>query len=297
MKRRYARNGFYIMMLFLVFSFVGCGSKKDMAVAGIQAIPVKVTKVKLENIEKTLEHVGNIKAKDEAGVYPKVSGKIIEKVKEEGSVVKRDDVIAYVDRDEVGFTFEKAPVEAPIEGVVGRMYVDIGSSVTPSTEIALVINMDQVKINIQIPEKYLPQIAIGQSAKVTVDAYPDKVFEGKVTKISPVLDLETRSAPLEITIDNPYSELKSGMFARVKLIVQMHKNVVVVPKEAILGSGDKSYCFIILSDKAVLQPITTGLKQGPDVEVLSGLKKDDEVVIMGQQKLFDGALVVVEREG
>ena len=100
----------------------GCGKAPAKGAKKESAIPVKVMKVAIEDLDKALEYVGNIKGRDEAVVYPKVSGKIIEKVKEDGSSVSKGETIAYIDRDEVGLKFEKAPVESPLTGTVGRVY-------------------------------------------------------------------------------------------------------------------------------------------------------------------------------
>lgn len=272
----------------------GCGSGNQEADKEKEAIPVKVMTVEAKDLEKTLDYVGNIKAKDEAGVYPKVSGKVIEKVKDEGSPVKKGDVIVYIDRDEVGFTFEKAPVESPLTGVVGRINVDLGANVEPTTQIAFVVNMERMEIDLDIPEKYLPFVALGQEAKIAVDAYPDKVFIGKVTLISPVVDLETRSAPIEITIENKDGLLKSGMFAEVRLVVGEHKNVPVVLKEALMGKGDNLYVYTVEDHKASMKPIKTGIRYGELVEIAEGVKNGDVVVVMGQQRLHDGASVETE---
>jgi len=272
----------------------GCGSGNQEADKEKEAIPVKVMTIEAKDLEKTLDYVGNIKAKDEAGVYPKVSGKVIEKVKDEGSPVKKGDVIVYIDRDEVGFTFEKAPVESPLTGVVGRINVDLGANVEPTTQIAFVVNMERMEIDLDIPEKYLPFVALGQEAKIAVDAYPDKVFIGKVTLISPVVDLETRSAPIEITIDNKDELLKSGMFAEVRLVVGEHKNVPVVLKEALMGKGDNLYVYAVEDHKASMKPIKTGIRYGELVEITEGVKSGDVVVVMGQQRLHDGASVETE---
>jgi multidrug efflux pump subunit AcrA (membrane-fusion protein) len=272
----------------------GCGSGNQEADKEKEAIPVKVMTIEAKDLEKTLDYVGNIKAKDEAGVYPKVSGKVIEKVKDEGSPVKKGDVIVYIDRDEVGFTFEKAPVESPLTGVVGRINVDLGANVEPTTQIAFVVNMERMEIDLDIPEKYLPFVALGQEAKIAVDAYPDKVFIGKVTLISPVVDLETRSAPIEITIDNKDELLKSGMFAEVRLVVGEHKNVPVVLKEALMGKGDNLYVYAVEDHKASMRPIKTGIRYGELVEITEGVKSGDVVVVMGQQRLHDGASVETE---
>jgi len=284
----------YLSMTAGLFAIAGCGSGNLNTDKNKEAIPVKVMIIEARDLEKTLDYVGNIKAKDEAGVYPKVSGKIIEKVKDEGSPVAKGDVIAYIDRDEVGFTFEKAPVESPLTGVVGRINVDIGTNVEPTTQIAFVVNMEKMEIDLDIPEKYLPFVALGQEAKITVDAYPDKVFIGKVTLISPVVDLETRSAPIEITIDNKDGLLKSGMFAEVKLVVEVHKKVPVVLKEALMGKGDNLYVYVVEDHKASMRTVKTGIRYAELVEITEGVRSGDVVVVMGQQRLHDGVSVVTE---
>lgn len=286
-----------LLFCMLIPLFISCG-KNDRQVdrGSTQAIPVKVNKIHLRDISQILEYVGNIKAKDEILIYPKVSGKIIEKVKEDGMNIRKDEAMLYIDRDEVGLKFEKAPVESPIDGVVGRVYVDIGSNVTPQTSVALVVSMDTVKIDLDVPEKYLSKISLGQKANIYIDAYPNEEFSGVVTQISPVLDLGTRTAPVEITVDNPEHRLKSGMFAKVKLIIKTESGVAVVLKEAIMGREPDTYIYTIEHNQAVLRKVTLGIKQGPLYEVKSGLKEGDLVVIMGQQRLKEGSRVAIEEE-
>lgn len=282
----------FSLIITSMFTF-GCQPRQKQA-NGPEIIPVKALKVELKDLDDTIDYVGNVMAQDEALIYPKVSGKIIEKVKEDGAVVKKYEAVAYIDRDEVGLKFKKAPVESTLDGVVGRVYVDIGTNVTPLTAIALIVNTDKVKIDLEIPEKYLPKIFLQQEAKITVDAYPDEGFSGVVTKISPVVDLDTRAAPIEITVDNPGRKLQSGMFARVSLAIEKRKGVTVILKEAITGRDPNLYVFVIEDKKAVLRKITLGIRQGPYYEVREGLKEGDRVVIMGQQKLYEGAPVETE---
>lgn len=286
---------FALFIAAIALLFAGCQHKKERE-AGQEVIPVKVAKVELKELYETLDYVGDIKAQDQALVYPKVTGKISEKVKEDSSPVNKGEVIAYIDRDEVGLRFEKAPVESPLSGIIGRVYVDIGENVSPSTAIALVVDMDKVKINLDIPEKYLPHISLGQNAKIAVDAYAKEEFLGKVTKISPVVDLTTRAAPIEITAENPGHRLKSGMFAKISLIVQEYKNVPVIFREAVIGKEPDTYTYIIENNKATLKKIKLGLRQGQYFLVLDGLKEGDLVVVMGQQRLYEGANVSTEKE-
>lgn len=286
----------YITVIFaVIFLALGCQLKKEKE-AGKEAIPVRVERVRLSELQEALEYSGNIKAQDEAIVYPKVSGKIAEKVKEEGSPVNKGEPILYIDRDEVGLKFEKAPVESPLTGVVGRIFVDKGQNVNPQTQVGLVVNMDKVKIILDIPEAHLPKISLGQKAGVSLDAYPDEVFKGVVSKISPVLDVDTRAAPVEISVDNPKHILNSGMFARASLILTERKGVPVILKEGIIGRTPELYVFVIQDKKATLRKITLGIRSGQHYEVTSGLKEGDLVVILGQQRLRDGAEVITEEQ-
>lgn len=285
-----------IAMIFaLIFLASGCQQKKEKE-AALEVIPVRVERVRLGELQEALEYSGNIKAEDEAIVYPKVSGKIAGKVKEEGSSVKKGEPLLYIDRDEVGLKFEKAPVESPLAGVVGRIFVDNGQNVNPQTQVALVVNMDKVKISLDIPEGHLPKISLGQKAKITLDAYPEEVFIGGVSKISPVLDLDTRAAPVEITLDNPKHILNSGMFARVSLLLTERKGVPVILKEGLIGREPELYVFAIKDKKATLIKITLGIRQGQYYEVTGGLKEGDLVVILGQQRLREGSEVITEEQ-
>lgn len=282
---------FIVIFLFLILA--GCGRKAEQEVKN-EAIPVRVMTIKEENIKDTLDYVGNIRAQEEAHVYPKVSGKVLEKNTHEGEVVIKGQTILFVDRDEVGFTFEKAPVESPIKGIVGRLLVDIGSNVTPATPVALVVDMDKAQINLSIPEIYVSKISLGQDAQVTTDAYPDKTFTGKISQISPVLDEETRSAPIEILIDNPDHCLKPGMFAKVSLVTEERGRALTVYKEAVMGTNGDRYVYVVRDGQARKQPVKLGMRVGQNMEVEDGLKAGEKVVIMGQQKLIDGSAVTTE---
>ena len=282
-----------LILLLSMLTILGCQPKAEKKKAQ-EEIPVRITKIKPGELNEALDYVGNIKAQEEIIVYPKVSGKIIEKVKVDGEQVEKGQVLAYVDRDEVGLTYQKAPIESPLAGIVGRVYTDIGQNVNTLTPIALVVNIDKVKIALDIPEKYIPKVSLGQEAQIKVDAYPSEVFFGQVTKISPVVNLDNRAAPVEIVIENPNQLLKSGMFARVSLIIEKHSSVPVLLKEAILGKGADTYVYIIENNKAIARKVALGIHSGPYYEVREGLEEGDAVVIVGQQRLYDNAAVTVE---
>jgi len=285
---------YMVIICIAVTGLAGCGKKGAGEKA--ETIPVRVMKVEPMDLSVALEYVGTVKGEEEAIIYPKVPGKILEKVKQEMSAVKKGEPILYIDRDEVGLKFEKAPVESPIEGIVSKIYVDIGTNVTPQTPVAHVAKIDRAEIHMEIPEKYLPKLKLGQAATVTVDAYPGKTFTGTITQISNLVDTQTRAAPIEITIDNKDLLLQSGMFAKTRIVIEEHKEALGVMREALIGKEPDVYLYVIESDKAFLRKVKTGVRQGSHYEVLEGLKKDDNVVIMGQQRLRDGSSVTVETE-
>ncbi len=282
------------ILLVSVFLLFGCQQQKASIDKSAEAIPVKASKIELMELSETLEYVGDIKAQDEAAVFPKVSGKIIEKIKDEGAFVNKGEAIVYIDRDEVGLKFEKAPVESPLTGVVGRIYVDIGENVNSQIPVALVVRTDKVKTTLDIPETYLAKISLGQEAKISVDTYPQESFNGQVTKISPVVNLANRAAPIEITIDNSGQRLQSGMFAKVSLVINKRPRSPVILKESIIGRSPDTYVYTVENNKALMRKISLGIHDGPLYEVTQGLKEGELVVVVGQQRLYEGAPVTVE---
>jgi multidrug efflux pump subunit AcrA (membrane-fusion protein) len=275
----------------------GCSPADKPAERAEQSIPVRTEAIALRDIKETIDYVGDIRALDEVLVYPKVSGKIIAKLKEDGAVVAKGEAIAMIDRDEAGEHYEQAPVESPLAGTVGRVQVDIGTLVTPQSAVALIVNMSSVKIHLNIPEKYLADIRLGQTADISVDAYPNDVFAGEITKVSPVVDPALRAAPVEITVPNPDAKLRSGMFARVRIVMREFQGVPVIRKEALLGTAPDYYVYVIDGTHVRKRTVKTGLRQGGSIVVHAGLRPGDKVVVLGQQQLYDGAAVLDQKEG
>ncbi|MFA5117837.1 MAG: efflux RND transporter periplasmic adaptor subunit [Candidatus Omnitrophota bacterium] len=278
----------------LLFVFLGgCGSEVKKAAAP-DIIPVKTRLLSLSDIEKTIDYVGSIKANEEVLVYPKVSGKIIEQIYEVGSSVAKGETVFYIDRDETGLKYEKAPVVSPLDAVVGKVFVDIGAHVRPQDAVALLVTLERVQVVLDIPEIYLPKISLGQEARVSVDAYPLRQFQGKITKISPMVNLENRAAPVEITVDNPGYLLKSGMFVKVSLTLEKHTGVPVILKESIIGKEPQAYVYTVENNTARMHQVSFGIRKGSLYEVTSGLKEGDLVVVVGQQRLYENALVSID---
>lgn len=274
------KNKYIFIGLILVFS-LSCdrnikSSKKE------DVFYVKTEKVRRMNISDELVLAGTIKAKDEAILYPRVSGKLIKNLVIEGDFVKKDQPVALVRRDEVGAVYEPSPVPATIDGYIGKVYQDAGADVNQMTPIALVVDQSYVRVQADVPEKYLSDIKIGQKIYIKVDAYPDKLFYAKIDKITPVVDKITRTFTVESFINNEQNLLKSGMTAEVHIILKEALNAVAVPLSSLVERDGKYYVYIAdrVNNVAVEKEVKTGLKNTDFIEV-KNISSGTEIITVG----------------
>ncbi|HEA46903.1 MAG TPA: efflux RND transporter periplasmic adaptor subunit [bacterium] len=297
MNKRRIILGMIILVIILIIVGRMVTSKREARTDSVEeGVPVEVVKVIKEDFKETISYTGDIEAKERIEIYPRVSGKIIKKNVVEGDRIKKRQTIALIDRDEPGFKFEPAPVDSLLGGIVGRVYVDLGAKVTPQTPVALIVDMDRVKIKIDVVERDLPKIKIGQEAQIKVDAYPEKVFTGKVWKISPVVNIESRTAPIETLISNPKHLLKPGMFARVEITTKESKDTFIIPRDALMKEEDSTFVFIVKDNRALRKEVTTGMSEENLVEIKDNLNAGEEVIVMGKTRVKDGDLVRVIRQ-
>ncbi|MCG0277934.1 MAG: efflux RND transporter periplasmic adaptor subunit [Thermanaeromonas sp.] len=194
--------------------------------------------------------------------------------------------------------YDEHKIYAPISGFIAARYVEQGDMASNSKPIVRISREDELKIVCSVTEKDFPQLKKGMKAEITVDAFPGKVFEGVVSVISPTIDPATRTAEIEIRIPNEKYELRSGMFARIKLYLG-EREALAVPTEALNkmpGTGSY-YVYVVEDNKAILKNVKTGITQGDFTEITEGLAEKELVVIRGQNRLHDGAQVSIEERG
>ena len=281
---------------FSLFFTAGCRNKDLEAFNNIEKdrFMVKTEKAQIKNIEDYLILVGSVKAMDEAVLYPRVAGKLLKNLLTEGDAVKKDQPVALIERDEPGVVYEPAPVPSTLNGVIGRIYQDSGANVTPQTPIALVVSQGQVRVVVDVPERYTAKVFIGQRALIKVDAFPDTLFQGKVYRISPVVDTKTRSAAIEILADNSDDHLKSGMFSEVRLVVGSKAGAVAVPSTSVLNENGKPYVFVPFNDTARRREVKTGISNDDYMQITAGLKPGDELITFGLYGLKDGSKIKMQ---
>ncbi|MDZ7331893.1 MAG: efflux RND transporter periplasmic adaptor subunit [candidate division KSB1 bacterium] len=198
-----------------------------------------------------------------------------------------------------------ATITAPISGVIGNRYYEAGDMASPAMPVVTIVQMDRVKITFYATEEDLGKLAIGQKAAVMVKSYPDRTFEGKVVKISPVLDPLTRMAEVEVLIDNNQRLLKPGMYAQVEVTVGIIKDVIVVPRFAVIENTTLEriegqdrviknyYVFVVDSNKAFQKKLSVQYANHKSLAVSSGVDIGSKLVIAGQNNLRDGVAVTI----
>jgi multidrug efflux pump subunit AcrA (membrane-fusion protein) len=191
-------------------------------------------------------------------------------------------------------------IVAPFQGEISRKYVDAGAFVSPSsppTPLVSLGHIETLKIIANVLEKDIPLLKAGMKAKVRVDSYPERVFEGRVEKINSALDLSTRTLQAEVYIPNLDRFLKPGMFASMEVVLLEKPQTLVIPREAILEAGREMSVFVVEGKQAIRKLITIGYEQDLMIEVLKGLNEGDQVIIKGQQLIKDGFTIRVVKEG
>lgn len=262
-------------------------ARQEVTIAETE-IPVVVMEVKPGTVEDIIYLTGWIDPDEKVNVISKIPGKLTRNVVREGDEVGKDQVIAYVNRDEIGVTFAEYPVESPVRGVVAKLAFDPGAMVAPQFPVAVVMKIDQVRVKTSVIERDYGKLKPGLRARVMTEAFPGKVFEGKVFRISPTLDSFSHTATVEILIPNPEHLLRPGMFTTIELVADIHQEVPVIPKEVVVQRRGENVVYALGSDRIVLRPVKLGYYDLRGYEVLEGVKIGDLVVVQDQAILQDG---------
>lgn len=195
-------------------------------------------------------------------------------------------------------------IRAPFSGELGVRSVNLGQYVGPGTKLVGLEALDKLFANLTVPEQRLAVLRVGQSVNVTVDAFKNRTFAGRVSTIDPRLDQANRTVLIQATIDNPDLALRPGMFVDAQIGLGATDKVVTVPKTAIDYSlyGDSVYVVVPIEKGANGKPgfiaeqrtVQVGDQRGGRIAILKGVSANDKVVIAGQIKLRDGLPVIID---
>ncbi|HET7875751.1 MAG TPA: efflux RND transporter periplasmic adaptor subunit [Methylomirabilota bacterium] len=191
---------------------------------------------------------------------------------------------------------------APFPGYISTRNLDPGAAVssqsasTSTTAVGILVlqDIESVKVQVEVEERHISLVRVGSTARVSVDAYPDKIFEARATRIVHALDPRSRTLGVEMEIPNRDHRLKPGMYARVELLIDRHPDALLVPGEAVANEVGASVVYVLRNGVVARLPVTTGVTEGTLVEVTQGLGRDDSVIVEGKELVREGQRVRAE---
>lgn len=187
----------------------------------------------------------------------------------------------------------KTVIRAPFSGRLGLRLVSPGDYVQPGQALVNLEDVSSVKVDFRVSGVDVSRVSIRQAVSVRVDAFPNRVFAGRIEAIDPRLDEATRTVLVRARIPSPRGELLPGMFVRVAVVVAERPDALLIPEQAVVPVGNDAFVYRVVDGKAAMVKVGIGQRKAGEAEVVSGLNRDDLVVIGGQMKIRDGASVTV----
>ncbi|MBA2258747.1 MAG: efflux RND transporter periplasmic adaptor subunit [Acidobacteria bacterium] len=215
--------------------------------------------------------------------------------------------------DELRINLSNTVISSPVDGFIGKRYLDPGAAVSPNAPVVSVVDIRTVRMVVNVVEKEVKRLSNGMEAQVQVDAFPGEKFVGRVGRIAPVFDPQTRTAEMEIEVPNQGYRLKPGMYARVELTLDSRPNALTLPRAAIVELEGKSGVFVASGPApassatqapgtapaltARFVPVVLGIRDADVVEVTSGVTEGMRVITTGALALKDGDRIVASGSG
>lgn len=191
---------------------------------------------------------------------------------------------------------EQTSVIAPFEGIIAQRLLEVGATVSPQSPVFVIVAKG-VESHLTVDEARIGLVKVGMETELTVPAFPDKVFKGRVGTIAPLGDARAHTFDVTVYAEDPQNQLKPGMFAQVNVVAATKANAILVPTAAIVQQGNASRVFVIANGKATAKTVKTGIADAKDTEITEGVAAGDQVVVVGQNVLRDGQAVAVSTPG
>jgi RND family efflux transporter MFP subunit len=213
--------------------------------------------------------------------------------------------------DELKITLSNTQIISPVDGFVGKRFLDPGAFASTNAPVASVVDIRTVRMVANLVERDMRRVPVGTPAVVEVDAFPGEKFQGRVSRVAPVFDPATRTAEIEIEVPNTGFRLKPGMYSRVNLTIDTRKDAITIPRNALVDLQGKNGVFVAEAGQnaegtrgggqspalvAKFVPVQVGIRDGEHIEVTSGVNDGVRVITTGASALKDGDRVVAAND-
>jgi len=275
-----------VIVILVVVRMAIVGNNKQ-AEEELNILPVEVIPAVRGDVTSTCELIGTINANKAAQVFPETMGRITRIFVKEGTYVSKGSRLMALLNETIGFEYEEGYITAPISGNIANIMVDVGSMVSPQMPVAMVYEYSRVEVAFNVSENAMGCVRKNNKVLVKTDAIPGTDFYGTVSEVSPVIDPMTRTIAVKASMNNSKKLLKPGMTARVILTLGAERDVLIIPRAALLDG----YLFVVIDSIAEQRDVETGLFGDVNVEIRSGISEGESVVVVGQQRLAGGEKV------
>ena len=214
--------------------------------------------------------------------------------------------------EELKITLSNTQIVAPVDGFIGKRFLDPGAFASTNAPVASVVDIRTVRMVANLVERDMRRVPAGTPALVEVDAFPGEKFQGRVSRVAPVFDPATRTAEIEIEVPNATYRLKPGMYSRVNLTIDTRKDAITIPRNALVDLEGRTGVFVAESAQtpegtrgggptpamtAKFLPVQTGIRDGEHIEITAGLDDGARIITTGASALKDGDRIVAASTG
>ncbi|WP_313382176.1 efflux RND transporter periplasmic adaptor subunit [Proteiniphilum saccharofermentans] len=201
---------------------------------------------------------------------------------------------ARYDLENATINLEKMNVRAPFDGIIVSLphYTQQGQVTQGSLMVGLMA-YTRMYMDINLPESAIGYVKSNQPVHITHYTLPDDTLRGEISELSPAISTETRTFKGKILIDNDRLKLRPGMFVKADIVVDQVDSAIIIPKDVVLSRRNRKYVYIVERNTAILRDIQTGLEDEDNVEVIEGLKENDNLIIRGYETLRENSRVKV----
>ena len=195
---------------------------------------------------------------------------------------------------QVQIEYERGFLKAPLTGLVNHLFVDEGEFVDKGKPFVDLVNVDKIKINVNVPELDVRYLKAGQKTMVRVDAFPDRELLGVIDFVAYKADPATKSFHVKVIVDNPGHDIRPGMIARVAFLRRVIPDALAAPLFSIVDKGGERILFVEKDGMAHARTISIGVIEGDKIQITQGLKPGDNLIVVGQKDVEEGMRVQVK---
>lgn len=191
--------------------------------------------------------------------------------------------------------YERGFVRSPIDGMVNLLHVDVGECVARGAPVADLVNVDRIKINVNVPELDIRYLSVAQQAMVTIDAFPGKRLPGTINFVAYKADPAAKRFHVRVLTHNPKREVRPGMIARVAFLRRVILNAVAVPLSVLVDKGGERIVFVENDGVTYARTVSIGVIEADRVQITSGLKPGERLIVTGQTEVEEGMRVIIDQ--